>query len=387
MKRCVVDAGIKFKCGGYEMPALSRSMEWKYLGISFTAEGKTSSKALDKVVNMLSLLAKAPLKPQQRLFALRTFVLPSVSYSLILGRTNIGYLRKIDAVVRKEVRKWLDLPHDSPSAYIHADYKDGGLSVPSARWSIPEMRMRRLHTIADISPNYALIVMDEIEKCRQRLNNKGQYLDTHDAIKKYWASRLYSMVDGKGLQHSSDVPQQHRWTIEGNRFLQGRDFLQMCRLRINALPTRSRCARGRPAKDRRCRAGCNAVETLNYIQQICHRTHPQRIKRHDAIAKYVTKKLEGKGFTVLKEPRINTEEGLRKPDIVAYKEEKAYVIDAQVINDQFDLNRAHENKKLKYASIAARIRELTNSAVVNFGSITLSWKGVWSARSLQDLLR
>lgn len=36
-KKCVVNASIKFSCGGDEMPALTRSMEWKYLGISFTA--------------------------------------------------------------------------------------------------------------------------------------------------------------------------------------------------------------------------------------------------------------------------------------------------------------------------------------------------------------
>lgn len=59
-----------------------------------------------------------------------------------------------------------------------------------------------------------------------------------------WATQLYERVDGKGLKQSSDVPQQHTWIQDGTRFLTGRDFLISCKLRVNALPTKARTARG-----------------------------------------------------------------------------------------------------------------------------------------------
>ncbi|GLV44532.1 hypothetical protein CBL_12121 [Carabus blaptoides fortunei] len=132
-KKSVIDAKQTFRCGSHTLPALSRWDEWTYLGIPYSPEGRIIGCVASKLALQLATISKAPLKTQQRLFALRTFIVPATYHQLTLGKTHLGFLRKLDNSIRRAVRKWLALPLDCPSAYVHADHKDGGLSVPSLR--------------------------------------------------------------------------------------------------------------------------------------------------------------------------------------------------------------------------------------------------------------
>ncbi|GLV46634.1 hypothetical protein CBL_20909, partial [Carabus blaptoides fortunei] len=85
---------------------------------------------------------------------------------------------------------------------------------------------------------------------------------------------------------------------------------------------------------------CNAVETTNHILQVCHRTHGQRINRHNCISKHLAKNLTTKGLSVLEEPRLQGPNGINKPDIIASTADTAHVIDVQITNDQYCLARA-----------------------------------------------
>lgn len=202
------------------------------------------------------------------------------------------------------------------------------------------------------------------------------------------ARKLHGSIDGLGLAKSGGVPQQHQWVIDGTRFLSGRDFLNIIKLRINALPTRSKCARGRMGHDKRCRAGCSAVETMNHIQQICERTHDTRVDRHDDLVKYVARGASRRGFAVLKEPAIRTNDRLRKPDLIISRaeDEVAYVVDAQIIGEQQNLPTAHERKKNYYRQYLQYIRALTGIDNIHFGSITLNWRKIWSESSVNQLI-
>ncbi|GLV41736.1 hypothetical protein CBL_12025 [Carabus blaptoides fortunei] len=128
-KKCAIDAKQTFRCGSHTLPALSREDEWTYLGIPYSPEGRIIGCVASKLALQLATISKDPLKPQQRLFALRTFIVPATYHQLTLGKTHLGFLMKLDNSIRRAVRKWLALPLDCPSAYVHADHKDGGLSV------------------------------------------------------------------------------------------------------------------------------------------------------------------------------------------------------------------------------------------------------------------
>lgn len=61
-------------------------------------------------------IIKAPLKPQQRLFALESSSIPKLYHQLVLGDVLIGSLNRVNVVIRSAIRKWLNLPHDVPNA-------------------------------------------------------------------------------------------------------------------------------------------------------------------------------------------------------------------------------------------------------------------------------
>ncbi|KMQ88343.1 reverse transcriptase [Lasius niger] len=65
----------------------------------------------------------------------------------------------------------------------------------------------------------------------------------------------------------------------------------------------------------------------------------------------------------------------------------AIVLDAQVIGEQADLNRAHRRKIEYYQEVEMDIKRRHNVRTVSFTTATLSWKGVWSPDSARDLRR
>lgn len=392
LKKTAVDVQTKFHCEGRTLRTLGRGEEIKYLGIKFTPEGRSRFTPQSVICPSLEKLTQAPLKPQQRLFALRFGLIPRVYYHLALGDVTISALKKVDVQVRQAVRKWLNLPHDVPTAYFHAEVKDGGLGIPSLRWTAPLHRMGRLTSLQGRHVQLRDEEMDryldeEIEKCKRRLRDGTPMLQMDD-VKKRWAERLYESVDGKALRGSDLTPQQHRWIADGTRILQGRDFIKCVKARIGAIPTRSRTTRGRYA-DRRCRAGCAAQETLNHIVQHCHRTHGMRIKRHDAIAAYIARNMRRQGYQVQLEPIFQTDDGLRKPDLVATMGRTTIVVDAQVVSEQTNLDEAHQRKVDYYAknpTLVTAIKEKEKSSDVKFQSVTMSWRGIWSPKSAKELV-
>ena len=129
-----------------------------------------------------------------------------------------------------------------------------------------------------------------------------------------------------------------------------------------------------------------AVETLDHVLQKCFRTHGARIDRHNAVASYVKRSLEKTYEVVEEEPHFNTEQSLRKPDLIAVKGGKALVIDAQVVNEHVSPEMAHREKAAKYRGLEGGIRERFGVREVSFTTVTLLYRGVWSQKSAQNLV-
>lgn len=387
LKKTAVDATTTFTCAEQQLPGLKRTSEWRYLGVQYTAEGRTKCTPAKILEPLLDTITKAPLKPQQRVYALRTMIVPRLYHQLALGAVNIGALNKVDRILRTILRKWLALPHDIPTAYFHAPIRSGGLGVPSLRWLAPLQRRGRLIAAQRTfqRQNTENFAEEEIAKCNKRLTDHGILYNTTELINRRWAKKLYDSVDGGDLRESEKTPHQHQWISDGTRLLSGKDYINCNRLRISAIPTKSRSSRGR-IQDRRCRAGCMAQETINHILQQCHRTHAGRIRRHDAILNYLQRGIE-KGGYIVREPCYNTSSGKRKPDIVAVLGQTAVVIDAQVVGEQADLSAAHRRKIRYYEEneVAEAIRKEHKVRNIITTSATLTWKGIWSHESAARL--
>ncbi|CAK9796554.1 Retrovirus-related Pol polyprotein from type-2 retrotransposable element R2DM [Anthophora plagiata] len=383
-KKSVIDGKTTFSCQGGSLPAMRREDEWKYLGVPFTPEGRTTVSPEKELQLNIEKLTKAPLKPQQRLFALRVIVLPALYHMLTLGSTNLSRLKKIDTLVRGAIRKRLALPHDVTNAFIHANAKHGGFSIPTMRWLMPLRRRERLEKMRKEDEEPSLYLSLEIDRTKRRLKEGQEDLNNTEKLDMRWAKLLHNSSDGKALKESHKVPQQHQWVTALNRLLTGRDFINITKLRINVLPTKSRTSRGRRS-DRLCRAGCNEMETLNHILQRCPRTHAARVQRHNAIVSYVQRALEQASERTDVEPHFNTESGLRKPDLVAKIKDTAFAIDAQVVSKQTDLSQAHQKKVDYYQELKSLVKETYQVDKVQFTSVTLSCRGIWSNTSAANL--
>lgn len=183
--------------------------------------------------------------------------------------------------------------------------------------------------------------------CNKRLTDQGRLHNSPEMLANRWREKLYSLVDGAGFRDSGKTSHQHQWITDGTRLLSGKDYINCNKLRIGAIPTQSRTARGR-TRNRHCRAGYAAQETLNHILQICHRTHAARIKRHDVVVKYIERKIKPGGYKIHLE-HYHTSLSLRERDyLVATLGQTAIVVDAQVVGEQANLATAHENKKRYY---------------------------------------
>jgi len=256
LKKTAVDASIDFRCDGQRLPTLRRTDRWRYLGVQFTPEGRSLCRPAEILRPLLEAVTRA-LKPQQRMFALRTMIVPKLYHQLALGAVTIGALNKTDKIIRSTVRGWLALPHDAPNAYIHATVRDGGLGILSLRWTAPLQRRGRLLAARNThyQQGFGDYANEELARCTKRLTDYGTQYTTPEMLDTRWKDKLYEKIDGCGLRESFKTPHQHQWIADGSAFLSGKDYINCSKLRISALPTRSRTTRG-TTKDRRCRAGC-----------------------------------------------------------------------------------------------------------------------------------
>lgn len=388
-KKMKVQTGKPFNIGGVKVKELTIADVWRYLGVNYTSNGP--EKVNVNIEADLQRLSKAPLKPQQRVHILKAYVIPKYQDKLVLGKVVARSLKEIDKRIREYVRKWLSLPNDVPVAYLHAPVKAGGLGIPCLQLWVPLMRLNRLERAIESGGSMLMALSEEnlfksiIHRCKQSLAVMGTDRLNLMTYHSYWREQLIQMVDGKDLRDAW----VHKSTTNLNSTMMhrvsGEDYVHYQQIRSNALPTRARTARGRPAKDVSCRGGCRKTETAHHVVQECHRTHGVRVQRHDRIVNILGEEL-GRKYEVLPGQEFLTARGKRKPDLILLKDDTAYVVDVQVVGN-VDLNASHERKVGKYDfdEMTGKVKERYDVGNVIVHTCTLSFKGVWSAQSVANL--
>lgn len=102
-KKTKVGGEKKFHIGEAEIPSADTTTRWKYLGVTFSARGLASGPLEQDLRNLIQRISKAPLKPQQRLVALKYYTIPRLLHRLILGPVALKLLKKLDRMLRFEV--------------------------------------------------------------------------------------------------------------------------------------------------------------------------------------------------------------------------------------------------------------------------------------------
>lgn len=211
-KKLKVNTATVFRVKGQPLPVTDTASVWRYLGISFGAVGRVPMPLERELAQLLGNVARAPLKPQQRLVVLRFYLKPRLYHRLVLGSWTAGLLTKLDRQVRASVRRWLALPHDTPMGYFHADVKSGGLGVPCLRTAVPGLQLARFGRLqTSDQPTCAQVarcrlIKEAIRHAEHLSTYKGTELRTRDACFKFWAGELHRSADGAALSECKKVP-------------------------------------------------------------------------------------------------------------------------------------------------------------------------------------
>lgn len=99
---------------------------------------------------------------------------------------------------------------------------------------------------------------------------------------------------------------------------------------------------------------------------------------------YLIRSSSQRGYTAHAEPRFDVDKKSLKPDIVLYNAGSTTVIDVQVINDQYSLEAAHNNKLEKYAPLTTILSGQRTEHRMT--TLTLNWRGAICRSSAEDLL-
>ena len=389
--RCVYYSSKPLVIRGEPLPLVDLEKGYKYLGIHVNPL-KNISKARDKLGKGLAQLSRAPLKPQQRLFMLRIYLIPQIIHDLVFTRQTDRSLAELDRMIRASMRAWLKWPKDSPVGLFHAKVEDGGMGIQSLRLELPILERNRLERLFESTQDLVLRELFETEPLRSRFEKAsslrayaGVGLRTREDALRAWKIALCNSIDGKGLSDHNGI-KPHGFMASGSSLMTGGEFVSVSKIRGNLVSTKGRQSRGRPLVDPKCDCCKREYESLAHVLQVCPRTHESRVARHDNILDCVEKALKEQKAEVLVEPRIPTPEGIRKPDLVVRKEGVVYVMDCQIVADNADLQKSHLSKTLYYDKREIRdfaLSRLPSEREVVFSSITLNWRGEISIESVR----
>lgn len=339
----------------------------------------------------------SPTKPQQKLWILKQFILPRLSFALPFIKHNFKAIESLDIDLRRFVRKVLHLPRDSPNSHIHASVRDGGLGVSDFRYRALVLRRNKIKNFirdsAAFSPAMTTFYTYELNRLDNLLiiSHEGEDINitsTRD-INNLHRKFLLNNFDGRDLDHANDLPFLNGWVDQPNNLIKGHDYIDYIKLRVNALPTKARGLRGRQG-DRLCRHGCGKKETLYHMLQACPKTHGLRIKRHNNIVNFLANTNRGRGKEVHLEPRVHTSTGLRKPDLLIIDENIGTLVDVQITNnDGRGLSKFNTNKINYYKhnlDLIDKLKEKHHLSDLNVFALTVSYKGFICKKSFTDLL-
>ena len=370
-KRAITtEKSIKISRGVIKHVAANES--FRYLGADMTVNGVAKLTSVGNLKVKLERLMKAPLKPQQRIFMLRTYLLPGYQHQLALMKKTKTEMLNYDKCLRWHVRKMLKMPKDMPSAIIHASIRDGGLGIQSFLTTASVLTLRR-HQKA------------KSQTTDDRPSPKWMTWDSRASIANHWHEALNKCIDGKHLAIQRSTINCNSWIGEPTNLLTGADYIRCLKIRTNSVMTASRRSRMYHNTRPNCDAGCGAVETLGHIVQKCPRNWKTRLKRHDHLCKYITETLRNKGHRVVQETAFNCGGKGLKPDILVTIGSMTYIIDVTVCSDTDinSINRSYDEKLYLYSNLHLydQVKTLTGSTDVEVGAIVISFRGIIAPRS------
>ena len=253
--------------------------------------------------------------------------------------------------------------------------------------------MLRLKRISSIRRNNDTIIQtlpDSVIRkwSTPRVYDEYTFID-NTSINKYHSIYLFNSVDGKGLELGTPSHFINNWITSPIKMFSGRDFVDMVKLKHSLLYTHYRCKRMFPSLNTNClRRGCNyKYDCLNHIMQTCRFNYNNIIHRHNYVNALLITILNKYTFTTILEPHVRTQFGLRKPDLLAYRNYIVYIIDTQISTDTIDTNTNYRHKTDYYnkPEILSYAKQLTGAKQAKLSASCWNWRVIPSSLTYKDL--
>lgn len=96
----------------------------------------------------MELLGKAPLKPFQKFFLLKHYIVTKLYHCFQNPRVSKNDLKNADKLMKMFVKRWLHLHIHTQDASLFAKTRDGGLGLTELSTALPFIFLRRLTSLA-----------------------------------------------------------------------------------------------------------------------------------------------------------------------------------------------------------------------------------------------
>lgn len=198
---------------------------------------------------------------------------------------------------------------------------------------------------------------------------------------------MTDFCDGRGLGEARRQPACYKWMLDGTRLMKGGEYVEAVKIRLGLVETKERSTRGRARNldEISCDLGCRRNETLDHILQEYPHTSQHRVLKHNAVNQALKSELDRKGFASILEPTIATVVSIRRPDIVCWRRDQAYVIDTTICADAHATRmKAVYQLKVNYYStenIASWVRVTSGCGQVCTEALVMNWRGDTAPRT------
>ena len=375
--------------GAHKNMTVMGPTDWtKYLGLEVGSAGLKNGTALRRegitaLSEELNHLHKLPLKANQKIHMLRTYVIPKLQYKWTKGPAALNMLKEADKIIRSKVRTWLKVFHSVPNAFYQAPVSDGGLGVPSIQDLVTTGKARlhaKLCSSADPAVAYVarhLLWGKEVQRYAKRLDDfqlggveSGS--DLNRKVKERTRRTLQQSTRCKGAELFQEDPLGNS-TITDAASKTG-VTIDMIKLRTQTFPVKMsiRPTQGvnRNSYNTTCRgSGCTEnQESISHVLQLCPSMQGLRLQRHDVVDQQCNKWITDKGFLSHKEPRVysQVDGNVYKPDrlYVGPGSDTLYVLDWTVPYEttRQAMLHAEKAKERKYAPHKADILRAAREA-------------------------
>ena len=355
--------------------------------------------------------SRAPLKPSQRWYALRHVLLPRITYALTLGRVGKGDLKRFDIKIRGAVGGWLNMPQHTLKEMFHAPVTAGGLGIWRLEHQVKVWQQDRLRRFVarrsdqgGQAPAKRWVRRQPSFKADKKVINKKLMMGTNVVtngrnVQVEDSKTLRKSADGRGLAHHGNTATETWWMTDRTitDHLSGKEFVSANLLRQGLLPTpRRRCRLGVDVAVTRCPlCGEKGAPGIGHILQRCKSVKRTRQCRHNRICQHLRECLEGAGYVVESEPRVDLRSGgCLRPDIIAYNTtlRTAVALDVAVCGTRESPEVATLRKTTKYSHAEVEeyaLRQLTgggpNPLFSSIG-VAVNYRGALSKSSERMLL-